>query len=130
MKAVASNPLTLASKQAVIGDLTSGFTSALPHGKSRHWAHAISRLAQRFECFGQSKSQRADHACSHNRDAGSDEDAQNAISKLNGHAIEGRQLTVNEARPRESRPPGGGGRGYGGGGYGGRREGGGPRRGH
>jgi cold-inducible RNA-binding protein len=64
----------------------------------------------------------------------SDEEAQNAISKLNGHAMEGRQLTVNEARPRESRPPGGGGRGYGGGGggggYGGRREGGGPRRGH
>src|SRR5207247_1818344 len=52
---------------------------------------------------------------------GSDEDAQNAISKLNGQAIEGRPLTVNEARPRESRPPGGGG---GGGGYGGRREGG------
>src|SRR5437867_11225453 len=58
---------------------------------------------------------------------GSDEDAQNAISKLNGQAIEGRPLTVNEARPRESRPPGGGGGrgGYGGGGgYGGRREGG------
>src|SRR5207237_9559061 len=62
---------------------------------------------------------------------GSDEEAQNAISKLNGHSIEGRSLTVNEARPREARPPGGGGRGYGGGGgYGGRREGGGPRRGH
>ena len=60
----------------------------------------------------------------------SDEEAQNAISKLNGQSIEGRPLTVNEARPRESRPPGGGGRGYGGGGYGGRREGGGPRRGH
>jgi RNA recognition motif-containing protein len=63
---------------------------------------------------------------------GSDEDAQNAISKLNGQAIEGRPLTVNEARPRESRPPGGGGGrgGYGGGGgYGGRREGG-QRRGH
>src|SRR6266478_10013219 len=62
----------------------------------------------------------------------SDEEAQNAISKLNGHAIEGRQLTVNEARPREQRAPGGGGRGGygGGGGYGGRREGGGPRRGH
>ncbi len=62
----------------------------------------------------------------------SDEEAQNAISKLNGHAIEGRQLTVNEARPREARQPGGGGRGYGGGGgggYGGRREGG-QRRGH
>ena len=59
---------------------------------------------------------------------GSDEDAQNAISKLNGQTVEGRALTVNEARPREPRPPGGGGRGYGGGGggggYGGRREGG------
>ena len=72
---------------------------------------------------------------------GSDEDAQNAISKLNGQTIEGRALTVNEARPRESRPPGGGGggRGYGGGGGGGgygggygggRRDGGGQRRGH
>jgi RNA recognition motif-containing protein len=66
----------------------------------------------------------------------SDEEAQSAISKLNGHSIEGRSLTVNEARPREARPPGGGGgRGYGGGGgggggYGGRREGGGQRRGH
>jgi len=62
---------------------------------------------------------------------GSDEDAQNAISKLNGQAMEGRPLTVNEARPREPRAPGGGGgRGYGGGGgYGGRREGG-QRRGH
>src|SRR5436190_15794 len=37
----------------------------------------------------------------------SDEEAQNAISKLNGQAIEGRPLTVNEARPREQRPPGG-----------------------
>jgi len=65
---------------------------------------------------------------------GSDEDAQNAISKLNGQTVEGRPLTVNEARPREQRPPGGGGRGYGGGGggggYGGRREGGGQRRGY
>ncbi|PYJ65239.1 MAG: RNA-binding protein [Verrucomicrobia bacterium] len=58
---------------------------------------------------------------------GSEEDAQNAISKLNGQTVEGRALTVNEARPREPRPPGGGGRGGyggGGGGYGGRREGG------
>jgi cold-inducible RNA-binding protein len=62
---------------------------------------------------------------------GSEQDAQNAISKLNGHTMEGRPLTVNEARPREPRPAGGGGRGYGGGygggGYG-RREGG-PHRG-
>src|SRR6059036_3832318 len=64
---------------------------------------------------------------------GSEEDAQNAISKLNGQAIEDRPLTVNEARPREQRSPGGGsgrgGYGGGGGGYGGRREGG-QRRGH
>src|SRR2546423_5624415 len=67
----------------------------------------------------------------------SDEEAQNAISKLNGHSIEGRSLTVNEARPREARPPGGGGgRGYGGGGGGGGggdgggRRGGGPGQGH
>jgi RNA recognition motif-containing protein len=46
----------------------------------------------------------------------SEQDAQNAISKFNGQTVEGRPLTVNEARPRESRPPGsGGGRGYGGG---------------
>src|SRR4029079_1310302 len=53
---------------------------------------------------------------------GSEQDAQNAISKINGQTVEGRTLTVNEARPREARPPGGGGgggRGYGGGGYGG-----------
>ena len=65
---------------------------------------------------------------------GSDEDAQNAISKLNGQTVEGRALTVNEARPREPRPPGGGGRGYGGGGggggYGGGRREGGQRRGY
>ncbi len=52
----------------------------------------------------------------------SDEEAQNAISKFNGHTMDGRPMTVNEARPREQRPPGGGGGGggrYGGGGYGG-----------
>src|ERR1700756_1401077 len=52
----------------------------------------------------------------------SDTEAQAAISKFNGQTVEGRPLTVNEARPRESRPPGGGGggggRGYGGGGGG------------
>lgn len=52
---------------------------------------------------------------------GSEEDAQKAISELNGKTVEGRALTVNEARPREARPQGGGGggRGYGGGGGGG-----------
>jgi len=47
--------------------------------------------------------------------------AQAAIENLNGKEIEGRAITVNEARPREERSPrrsGGGGGGYGGGGRG------------
>src|SRR5439155_1036639 len=36
---------------------------------------------------------------------GSEQDAQNAISKLNGQTVEGRALTGNEARPRETSPP-------------------------
>ena len=47
---------------------------------------------------------------------GSDQEAQAAISALNGHEQDGRALTVNEAKPREARTGGGGG---GGGGYGG-----------
>ena len=31
--------------------------------------------------------------------------AQTAIESLNGQTVEGRNLTVNEARPREERPP-------------------------
>lgn len=49
----------------------------------------------------------------------SQEEAQNAISSLNGKEIDGRELLVNEAKPRENRAGsgGGGGRGgYGGGG--------------
>ena len=53
---------------------------------------------------------------------GSDQDAQAAISALNGQEHNGRPLTVNEAKPREDRGGGGGGGrgGYGGGrgGYG------------
>ena len=48
------------------------------------------------------------------------EDADKAIQALHGKNIDGRDLTVNEARPREERPGGGGGgRSYGGGGGGG-----------
>jgi cold-inducible RNA-binding protein len=52
----------------------------------------------------------------------SDQEAKAAISALNGKELEGRTLTVNEARPREERGGGGGGGrgGYGGGGGGGR----------
>lgn len=50
------------------------------------------------------------------------EEAQKAIEALNGKSVDGRNLTVNIAKPREERPGGGGGGGrreYGGGGGGG-----------
>jgi cold-inducible RNA-binding protein len=62
-------------------------------------------------------------------------EAENAIQALNGREMNGRQMNVNEARPREERggggggnrggggrPGGGGGYGRGGGGGGGRRK--------
>ena len=57
---------------------------------------------------------------------GSDAEAQKAVSELNGKELDGRVLTVNEARPREERPRrdfggGGGPRGGGGGDRGGKR---------
>jgi cold-inducible RNA-binding protein len=56
---------------------------------------------------------------------GSPEAAKAAIEAMNGTQLDGRALTVNEARPREERPARPGGGGYGGGGGGGDR---GPRR--
>ena len=64
---------------------------------------------------------------------GSPEEAQKAIEAMNGSNLDGRNITVNIARPKEDRPPGGGGGGGrgprrdfggggGGGGGGGRRE--------
>ena len=52
---------------------------------------------------------------------GSQEEANKAIAELNGKELDGRALTVNEARPREDRPRGDFGGGGGGGGYGGGR---------
>jgi len=49
----------------------------------------------------------------------SPEEAQKAIEAMNGASLDGRNLTVNIARPKEDRPPGGGG---GGGSRGPRRE--------
>ena len=58
----------------------------------------------------------------------SDAEAQSAVNGMNGQALDGRAIVVNEARPREERPggfgggggrSGGGGFGGGGGGYGG-----------
>lgn len=59
---------------------------------------------------------------------GTPEEAKQAAEKMNGVDLGGRQLTVNEARPKEERPFGGG-RGFGGGGGGGRGFGGGRDRG-
>ena len=56
---------------------------------------------------------------------GTGDEAKSAAEKLNGTDLGGRQLTVNEARPKEERSGGGGfgggggGRGFGGGGGGG-----------
>jgi len=56
---------------------------------------------------------------------GNNDEAQKAIDGLNGTELDGRTLTVNEARPQERRAGGGGGfgggggRGGGGGGFGG-----------
>jgi RNA recognition motif-containing protein len=50
-----------------------------------------------------------------------DQEAQAAIAALNGNDIEGRALTVNEARPKTEGGGGRGGFGGGGGGGGGRR---------
>jgi RNA recognition motif-containing protein len=46
----------------------------------------------------------------------SSEEAQKAIASLDGKEIDGRNLKVNEAKPREDRGGNGGGRGNGGGG--------------
>ena len=43
-----------------------------------------------------------------------DEEAQKAITELNEFEVEGRKLTVNEARPKPERRGGGGGGGHGG----------------
>jgi RNA recognition motif-containing protein len=50
----------------------------------------------------------------------SEEDAQKAIAELNAYSVDGRNLTVNEAKPKPERRGGGGG-GYRGGSGGGRR---------
>ncbi|MBX3359354.1 MAG: RNA-binding protein [Phycisphaeraceae bacterium] len=91
-----------------------------------------SALRSLFEPFGEvsSASVVMDRETGRSRGFGfvemtNDGDAENAINEMNGKNVDGRDLTVNEARPREPRSGGfgggGGGRGgYGGGGGGGR----------
>jgi RNA recognition motif-containing protein len=97
-------------------------------------------LEQLFASYGSVRSAQviADRATGQSRGFGfvemaTDQEAQAALSALNGADHNGRALVVNEAKPREEgagRGPGRGGHGggYGGGGYGGGGHGGGGRR--
>lgn len=86
-----------------------------------------SRLRELFEAHGEvlSASLVMDRETGRPRGFGfvemkDDNQARAAIEALHGQNVDGRDLTVNEARPREERG-GGGGRGFGGGGGGGGR---------
>jgi hypothetical protein len=89
-----------------------------------------SDLEQAFSAFGQVVSARVMMERDTGRskgfgfvEMGSQEEATSAIEGMNGQALGGRNVVVNEARPMEARPRtggfGGGGGGYGGGGGGG-----------
>jgi len=105
-------------KKLYVGNLTYGVTD--------------STLAQLFEAHGTVQSAQVimDRDTGRSKgfgfvEMGSDAEAQAAIQALNGKEVEGRALTVNEAKPREDRGRGRG--GYGGssggrGGYGGGRD--------
>jgi RNA recognition motif-containing protein len=92
-------------------------------------------LRQAFEAHGQVSSARiiTDKFTGQSRGFGfvemsNDDEAQAAISALNGTDLKGQPLRVNEARPRTEGRRGGGRRGGGGGRRGGGRPGGGDRR--
>lgn len=102
-------------KRLYVGNLSYGVSSA--------------ELEQMFSAHGQVDSAEVVMDRSTGRSKGfgfvemsSDDEAQAAIAALNGNEHGGRNLTVNEARPREERS---GGYGGGGGGWGGKRGGGG-----
>jgi RNA recognition motif-containing protein len=80
-------------------------------------------LARMFEPFGSVESATviSDRDTGRSKGFGfvemsSKKEAEDAISELSGTEVNGRTLTVNEARPREERSGGGGRGGYGGGG--------------
>lgn len=93
------------------------------------WATTDQSLEAAFSRFGKIESARVvtDRESGRSRGFGfvemdSAEDAQNAIKEMNGTELDGRSITVNEARPMDPNAPrkprfgGGGGRGgYGGG---------------
>jgi RNA recognition motif-containing protein len=100
-------------KRLYVGNLTYGTTDAA--------------LRQMFEAHGSVTSAQVimDRDTGRSKgfgfvEMGNDQEAQTAIAALNGKQVDGRALTVNEARPR-TEGGGGGGGGGGRGGYGGRR---------
>jgi RNA recognition motif-containing protein len=98
-------------KKLYVGNLTYGVTdSALeqmfaPHGTVESAQVIMDRDTGRSKGFGFVEMK-------------TEQEAQAAIAALNGQQVEGRSLTVNEAKPREDRG-GRGGSGGGRGGYGG-----------
>lgn len=96
-------------KKLYVGNLTYGVTDSMleqlfaSHGTVQSAQVIMDRDTGRSKGFGFVE-------------MGSDAEAQAAIAALNGKEVEGRNLTVNEARPKTE---GGGGRGGGGGGRGG-----------
>jgi RNA recognition motif-containing protein len=106
--------LILIARKIYVGNLPWSTTSAdleamfSPHGAVRSAEVISDRETGRSRGFGFVEME-------------TDEGLQAAIAALNGQEVNGRALTVNEARERTPRPGGGGGGGgYGGGGGGGR----------
>src|SRR5438067_3911300 len=100
-------------KKLYVGNLTFGVTDAeleqlfAAHGTVQSAQVIMDRDTGRSKGFGFVE-------------MSSDQEAQAAAAALNGQDMNGRPLTVNEARPKEGGGGGGGGRGgYGGGGGGG-----------
>ena len=103
-------------KKLYVGNLTYGVTDSTleqmfsAHGTVQSAQIIIDRDTGRSKGFGFVEMK-------------SDQEAQAAITALNGKEVEGRALTVNEARPKTEGGRGGrGGRGGSGGGYGGGRD--------
>jgi len=98
-------------KKLYVGNLTYGVTDSqleqlfAPHGTVQSAQVIMDRDTGRSKGFGFVE-------------MGSDQEAQAAIAAMNGKEVDGRALTVNEAKPREDRGGGGGRGGYGGGGGG------------
>src|SRR5262249_33783987 len=101
-------------KKLYVGNLTYGVTDSTllqmfePHGTVQSAQIIMDRDTGRSKGFGFVE-------------MGSDQEAQAAIQALNGKEVDGRSLTVNEAKPRTEGGGGRGGQGGGRGGYGGGR---------